>query len=103
MLASLLRPKKRRVYADRSPFSPWYTAQDSPLLPHETRVNDHRRFATGGNVRQTEPDDGRDEDEDEDEAEHDPESAPLLPLFSASHLGTGGLDCPVQLADSIPR
>ena len=95
MLASLLRPKKRRVYAERSPFSSPYTAREAPVCrdqhpPHHTAI----RF---NGLSDDEHDDGDVDDdndygagenyedaEDEDEAN---ESTPLLPIFSASHLG----------------
>lgn len=95
MLASLLRPKKRRVYAERSPFSSPYTAREAPVcrdqhLPHRPAirfnglsddehddgdVDDDHGYAAGENYEDV---------EDEDEAH---ESTPLLPIFSASHLG----------------
>jgi hypothetical protein len=84
MLASLLRPKKRRRYPEHSPFPAWYASRD-PLLPGEPRHNDNG-FMTGNNAHQSGSD--GDEDEDGDEHEHDdPESAPLLPFFAATHLG----------------
>lgn len=83
MLASLLRPKKRRVYADRSPFSS-FDAQDAPsFLRNQTQNNDYREFIRNNNIQDIDED-----DHSFDEHEHDdPESAPLLPIFSASHLG----------------
>lgn len=87
MFASLLRPKKRRVYAERPP-SPYTTREASwPLLPDDAR---HARpgirytemhGAEGVNQRY---EDGEDADEEEDGRV---ESTPLLPIFSASHLG----------------
>ena len=92
MLASLLRPKKRRVYAERSPFSSPYTARETPVCRDQHRtairfnghsddehddedVDDDHGYAARGNYEDA---------EDEDEAH---ESTPLLPIFSASHLG----------------
>lgn len=80
MFASLLRPKKRRLHAVRSPFSSWNT-QDGPSLRNQTQNNDYREFI-GNNVHDV------DEDEDSMDADgQDDPSAPLLPIFSASHLG----------------
>ena len=92
MLASLLRPKKRRVYAERSPFSSPYTARETPVCRDQHRtairfnglsdyehddedVDDDHGYASRRNYEDA---------EDEDEAH---ESTPLLPIFSASHLG----------------
>lgn len=87
MLASLLRPKKRRVYADRSPFSSLYT-QDAPsLLRPNAQNNDYYRdYMIGNNLQDNS--DQTDEDDQLNADLDDPESAPLLPIFSASHLGT---------------
>ncbi|RAL17041.1 cation channel family transporter [Aspergillus homomorphus CBS 101889] len=93
MLASLLRPKKRRTYADRSPFSSPYTTRDSPWpffdnAPHGGLEQDHGEFdETNGfdevNGR------ARGFHQDGEEVEDTPiESSPLLPIFSASHLDT---------------
>ena len=92
MLASLLRPKKRRVYAERSPFSSPYTARETPVCRDQ-----HRTAIRFNGLSDDEHDDGDVDDdndygagenyedaEDEDEAH---ESTPLLPIFSASHLG----------------
>lgn len=86
MLASLLRPKKRRVYADRSPFSSPYTQSPSLRRP-QTHNCDYPEFLAGNNPRGDNSDD-TDEDGRVDGELDDPESAPLLPIFSASHLGT---------------
>ncbi|EAW06802.1 ion transporter [Aspergillus clavatus NRRL 1] len=93
MLASLLRPKKRRVYADRSPFSSPYTTRETswPFCQDENRHPgpgagyDEVRDARFADEAFEDADDaGEDADEDE---EHRPiESTPLLPIFSASHL-----------------
>ncbi|RJE20724.1 Integral membrane channel protein [Aspergillus sclerotialis] len=79
MLASLLRPKKRRLHADRSPFSSLNT-QGAPFPRNQTQNNVYREFI-GNNTQDI------DEDDHSMDAGHDdPESAPLLPIFFASHL-----------------
>lgn len=86
MLASLLRPKKRRVYADRSPFSSPYTQSPSLRRP-QPQNGDYPQFPVGNNPHDNNSDDTDEDDRFDGELE-DPESAPLLPIFSASHLGT---------------
>ncbi|KAE8393344.1 hypothetical protein BDV23DRAFT_149509 [Aspergillus alliaceus] len=87
MLASLLRPKKRRVYAERSPFSSPYTTRDLPW-PFLRRDSEARYEGLQGNDDVDECADDGEEDEDEDEDDGPFESSPLLPIFSASHLDT---------------
>lgn len=81
MFSSLLRPRTRRVYPDHSPF-PNYTEETSCRDP------DH------GQDTYQEWDPARAEDADESEEDTNPgedqETAPLLPMFSASHLGMVG-------------
>ncbi|KAB8078666.1 hypothetical protein BDV29DRAFT_137476 [Aspergillus leporis] len=86
MLASLLRPKKRRVYAERSPFSSPYTTRDLPW-PFLQRGSEARYEEVQGHNDDVDDiaDDGG-EDGDRDEEEGPFESSPLLPIFSASHL-----------------
>lgn len=89
MLASLLRPKKRREYAQNSLFPSPDPADQSrwPLLSRDGgygRLREHR----------TDDDDAENEsieDEDADGEDEDApiESSPLLPIFSAPHLGMG--------------
>ncbi|GAB1218011.1 hypothetical protein ATERTT37_007257 [Aspergillus terreus] len=94
MLASLLRPKKRRVYAERSPFSSPYTTRESawPILqrnsgPGYHQIQDHPADDHG--IEHTEYDDEDADGEDGEDEEDGPiESTPLLPIFSASHLDT---------------
>ncbi|KAL4806790.1 hypothetical protein BDV18DRAFT_120048 [Aspergillus unguis] len=85
MLASLLRPKKRREYTQGSPFlSPYGTHDESrwPLLNGDTGYNGPREHGAGGDA-----DDETIEDEDVDGEDEDvPVEAPLLPIFSAPHL-----------------
>ncbi|KAF9883849.1 hypothetical protein FE257_002740 [Aspergillus nanangensis] len=88
MLASLLRPKKRRVYAERSPFSSPYTTRQ-PAWPGRQRSSEPQYEETQDNEGAHEGfENGQYVVEDEDgEEEDDPvESTPLLPIFSASHL-----------------
>ncbi|CAD0088489.1 unnamed protein product [Aureobasidium mustum] len=69
MLSTLLRPRKRR--ADKSPFSSPFNS--SPLAAR----NDYDRI-----------DDHEDADDcDEDDGGEDELDTPLLPIFSAAHLG----------------
>ncbi|KAL4918352.1 hypothetical protein BDW62DRAFT_181786 [Aspergillus aurantiobrunneus] len=86
MLASLLRPKKRREYAQSSLFPSPDIANESrwPLLDGNVGYNRIRE-------RATDDDDAREEsieDEDADGEDEDApiESSPLLPIFSAPHL-----------------
>lgn len=90
MLASLLRPKKRRVYAERSPFSsPYNTPRQSPWPFHQQNPEPEERY--NGDERRTyeesEDAEARDEGEETEEEDGPLESTPLLPIFSASHLG----------------
>jgi hypothetical protein len=76
MLSTLLRPQKRR--ADKSPLSSPYTS--SPLAARNN----------GQQVQAREHADDYDEDEDEDEDDDEDDGGddtPLLPIFSAAHLG----------------
>ncbi|KAE8320063.1 hypothetical protein BDV41DRAFT_1611 [Aspergillus transmontanensis] len=88
MLASLLRPKKRRVYAERSPFSSPYTTRDLPW-PFLQRGSEEAQYEEiqGNDDADEDVDDGE-EDESGDEDDGPSESSPLLPIFSASHLDT---------------
>ena len=109
MLSSLLRPKKGRSRVEEqreqhSPFSSHYDGQSSPILERTKRLN-ARRHATA-DFTETELDDDITEEEDEDEEigeededddngddgdgqddEDGHEDSPLLPIFSAAHLG----------------
>lgn len=115
MLSSLLRPKKgRRREEQHSPFSSQFD-QSSPvtersrLFPRhatadftETENEDensdededphHRHDDDDGDDDEEQREDGDgepDEDDDEDENEDGDEDTPLLPIFSAAHLGMG--------------
>lgn len=101
MLASLLRPKKRRVYAERSPFSSPYTTRE-PVWSLLRRNADARyetipdRDRAGPDLEQTDYDEDIEDEEDADgeDEEDGPEATPLLPIFSASHLGMELNDLP---------
>ena len=106
MLSYLLKPKKAlRHRADRSPFSSPYAggASSSPLLgPTHGELEDHRRPAADYRDERPEEHDVTgesdvDAEEDEDEADEDGGlGSPLLPIFSAAHLGNSGLTFKVQ-------
>ncbi|KAL4886679.1 hypothetical protein BJY04DRAFT_76418 [Aspergillus karnatakaensis] len=90
MLASLLRPKKRREYAHSSLFPSFDTTDESrrPLLNHGSQVTGY----TAIRERQADNDGTEDEslvedeDEDADREDRPIEPSPLLPIFSAAHL-----------------
>lgn len=100
MLSSLLRPRKgRRRVEQHSPFSSRYGDQSSPIAERGKRFDG--RHATA-DFTETELDDEDTEDEDGDEEmeeqegeeedggdedEDGHEDMPLLPIFSAAHLG----------------
>lgn len=101
MFSSLLRPKKgRRRVEQHSPFSSRYDERSSPIVERIQRRN--VRHATA-DFTETEVDDENTEhglddedeaqpedDEHEDDAEDDEDGqddTPLLPIFSAAHLG----------------
>lgn len=82
MLASLLRPRKPRIRADRSPFSSPNTAQENtPFFRRGT----HLESDAEDNEETDEDFDRAEEENDEDDEQEDP--APLLPIFSAPYLG----------------
>lgn len=101
MLASLLRPKARRQQIDQTPFtfsSPLAPSDSSPWYRAARRRGAQRARRTGDSEDEHAPElDEIDEDmdhdwvgdEDEEDREDDGplESTPLLPIFSASHLG----------------
>ena len=101
MLSSLLRSKsgRRRVPEQHSPFSSPYADRSSPVVAREQRRAARHASAdftsteeedTGEDGGEGHGDDGdHDEmvEEDEDEDEDGDEESPLLPLFSAAHLG----------------
>jgi hypothetical protein len=103
MLSSLLRPKRsRRV--EHSPFSSRFDEQSSPIVERRKRLNARYASAdfteTDQDDEETEEDedeeeeeegdedgDELDEDDDDDDDEDGDEDTPLLPIFSAAHLG----------------
>lgn len=116
MLSSLLRPKKRRRDVARSPFSsPSGRGDTSPEGVRRSLLHERRHPAAdyddenydGFDGDEHHDDDGEEEDEeneDDDEEDDDEDGAaedtPLLPIFSAVHLG---LFTPVSEAQSLPR
>lgn len=101
MLGSLLRPKPRRGQTDSALFSaPFTPTENSPWSHPNSRHSSGRVPRSGHSSDEDGPelqdiDEDVDEDvdtewirEDEGEEEDGPlESTPLLPIFSASHLG----------------
>ena len=97
MISSLLRPKRSRVHRDRSPFSsPFTAAQISPEGARRSFPNERRRAAADYNSENEDEDDAIEEEDEEggdgNEGEDDEdglgEATPLLPIFSAAHLGS---------------
>jgi hypothetical protein len=111
MLSSLLRPKKGRKRVEQhSPFSSQYADQSSPILARNRRREARHVTAdfteTELDDENTEDEEDVDEDEDEEELEGDDEDGdgdtPLLPIFSAAHLGQFSLHVSRKLL-TIPR
>ncbi|KAL3430273.1 hypothetical protein BDV09DRAFT_26255 [Aspergillus tetrazonus] len=86
MLASLLRPKKRREYAQSSQFASRYATDESrwPLLNENQEYNGIREHRAG--LEDAEEESVEDEDADGEDEAAPIESTPLLPIFSAPHL-----------------
>lgn len=98
-LFSLTRPGNRHDRKEKSPFSSPYTAfLPSPVAVRRTSLEERRRPAADfdqdvlpgfGGKANDEPDEehniGGEQDEDIDEDGE--EESPLLPIFSAAHLG----------------
>ena len=105
MLSSFLRPKRGRRHANHSPFSsPYDDRRDSPASARTPSRNARRRPARDydgsehshederehdDNEEAVEDGDDHDEEDEDDEDDEDGlgESTPLLPIFSAEHLG----------------
>lgn len=96
MLSSLLRPKKSRRRVEHSPFSSQYADPSSPIAARHQRLE--ARHATADFTETELDDEDTEEEEDEedvDQQEEDEgdnnedgdEDTPLLPIFSAAHLG----------------
>jgi hypothetical protein len=86
MFTSLLRPKLQRGQTEQSPFStpsPWFRAHD-PRRVRADESSDDAPELQGIN----EGDMDQDWEDEEEEDDQPFESTPLLPMFSASHLGT---------------
>ena len=106
MLASLLRPKKRREQIDQPPRSP-YTSTDYSQWFRAARRRGLNTRRSGNSSDEDMPElqdidedivehwgrEEEDEDEEEEEEDGPLESTPLLPIFSASHLGTAFRRC----------
>lgn len=101
MLASLLRPKARRAQVDQTPFSspftpsdssPWFraAAQRGPRRARGVEQSDDEMPGPLEEIDEDVEEDwiGQEEEEDDDGPI---ESTPLLPMFSASHLGSFSL------------
>lgn len=102
MLSSLTRLGKGRHREDRSPFASPYTALlSSPVAARRSSLEECRRpaaeFNPDGSPRETgkideereEEEGGDGEDPDDDLGEDgDEDMTPLLPIFSAAHLGS---------------
>ncbi|GAD97733.1 integral membrane channel protein, putative [Paecilomyces variotii No. 5] len=91
MLASLLRPKKRRAYTERSPFAAPSTARESsPLLRRHNAPESADDASDEDEGTGYEHDPGDELEEEEDDAQEDEDgpgdSPPLLPIFSAPYL-----------------
>ncbi|KAF4268012.1 hypothetical protein CNMCM8812_001995 [Aspergillus fumigatus] len=92
MLASLLRPKKRRVYAERSPFSSPYTTREGfwPFRQEEAQHASPRMRYNETHGAPLDEDyqhaDDLGEYAGQEEEDRPIETSPLLPFFSASHL-----------------
>ena len=97
MLSSLFGTKKGLHHADRSPFSSPFTQRTSPIAARRGNAQERRHVAADyESVRDGEEpeDDGDDaeeaeDDEDEDGDDDGHQNTPLLPIFEASHLGSG--------------
>ncbi|KAJ9252008.1 hypothetical protein DTO207G8_5037 [Paecilomyces variotii] len=97
MLASLLRPKKRRAYTERSPFAAPSTARESSPLLRRRNAADSADDASdedegtgyehdpGDDLEEEEEEEGEDDAHEEDE-DGPGDSPPLLPIFSAPYL-----------------
>jgi len=98
MLASLLRPKKRRASTERSPFAAPSTARESSPLLRRRNAADSADDASdedegtgyehdpGDDLEEEEEEEGEDDAHEEDE-DGPGDSPPLLPIFSAPYLG----------------
>jgi hypothetical protein len=101
MLSSLLRPKKARPHVEEhSPFA----------SPYPERRNAADWTEDDGEDENTEDEDDLEEGEDEEDSDNEEvieeedgedEDTPLLPLFSAAHLGKGLCHCSAYNISSL--
>lgn len=92
MFGSLLRPKLQRGHTEQTPFSsPWFRA-------HQRRVQSESSEDEAPELQGIDEEDGGEWEEEEDGPL---ESTPLLPIFSASHLGRCDLRYPGPVTDSF--
>ena len=98
MLSTSIKHGRRRPRGERSPFSSPYTALlSSPTAARRGSLEERRRPAANFNAHVSPAPDIKIDDEDEEELEEDGEgevdedgdgdTTPLLPIFSAAHLG----------------
>lgn len=93
MLSSIFRPSRRRGNG-RSPFSspsPESTRRNPPNIRSQLLGGRPNYAITGGETSETEDDEQEEENEEFEEDNEDGlrDEAPLLPIFSAAHLGSG--------------
>jgi len=104
MLSSLLRPKQGRRRVEHSPFSSQYNDRSSPIVARNQRLGARHNSAdftetdVDDDITESEDDgdpeaEGEEDEEDEEdgngEEDEDGEGeTPLLPIFSAAHLGS---------------
>ena len=99
-MKSFLSPTRGREYRDRSPFSsPYSNLLASPIAARRSSLEERRRpaarFKQQSSPQPTTNREGPSEDEEEtieeeqedEEDDHAGELSPLLPIFSAEHLG----------------
>jgi len=102
MFPSLSRRPKGSKAEGQSPFSsPYSNIQASPIAARRTSLEERRRPAakfdrllspdSANRIEEEEEDDEEQEDDDQDEDINEDDAgelSPLLPIFSAAHLGT---------------
>lgn len=81
MLSSLLRPRNKRRRSDRSPYSTPFNS--SPLAVRAGNVDENENEEDEND----EENDDYDEERSYNEDDEDDVDTPLLPIFSAAHLG----------------
>lgn len=88
MLSSLLRPKKtRRRVQEHSPFSSQYAGHRHATADF-TEDDGEDEITEDEDEEEDDQEDEEDINEDAIDEEDGGEEAPLLPIFSAAHLGT---------------